>query len=129
MKENVNLNRNVFDKGKFEQTVDTSFNQLGVVSPTQTFFSIDLATVEDFFALYEKLFYQIPREGDTDSHTYLIIESTEYVGDEQINLDIQALLNEIARLRTDLLAANKQIIDLQTTAAQNIQEDDQILGA
>ena len=95
MKENVNLNRNVFDKGKFEQTVDTSFNQLGVVSPTQTFFSIDLATVEDFFALYEKLFYQIPREGDTDSHTYLIIESTEYVGDEQINLDIQALLNEI----------------------------------
>jgi hypothetical protein len=51
-----------------------------------------LATQADFFTLYDKFFFDIPKEGETNSHTYLITESTEYVGFQQNQEEIQALL-------------------------------------
>ena len=67
----IKLNRTVFDKRKFEQTVDTSFSQL-VPKEEQKFFDVNLATVDDFFTLYTNLFYEIPKEGEVNSHSYLI---------------------------------------------------------
>ena len=52
---NIILYRQVFDKAKFNETVDTEFNQLLDKSDLQ-FFDLNLATVEDFFNLYNKLF-------------------------------------------------------------------------
>lgn len=108
---NVNLNRQVFDKTKFNETVDTSFTQL-VSQPDPTFFNLDLATVEDFFTLYEKFFFQIPKEGEVNSHTYLIKESSDYVGFQANSEDIQALLDEIAQLRQENLLLRQEQVDI-----------------
>jgi hypothetical protein len=108
---NVNLNRQVFDKTKFNETVDTSFTQL-VSQPDPTFFNLDLATVEDFFTLYEKFFFQIPKEGEVNSHTYLIKESSDYVGFQANSEDIQALLDEIASLRQENLSLRQEQISI-----------------
>ena len=113
----VKLNKTVFDKGKFEQTVDTSFSQL-VTKPEQKFFDISLASVDDFFAIYTNLFYDIPKEGEFNSHTYLIKESTEYVGFDEINEDIQALLDEITKLREESLTKDMNILELEQKIAQ-----------
>ena len=110
--EQVNLNRQVFDKEKFNETIDTSFSQLGPQQPDPSFFDTNLATVEDFFTLYNKFFFEIPKEGQTNSHTYLITESTEYVGFQQNQEEIQALLQEIADLREENLELRKEIVDL-----------------
>ena len=108
---NVNLNRQVFDKKKFDETVDTSFTQL-VTPQDPTFFDLNLATVEDFFTLYEKFFFQIPKEGEVNSHTYLIKESSDYVGFQANSEDIQALLDEIAQLRQENLSLRQEQISI-----------------
>ena len=35
-------------------------------------FDLNLATIKDFFTLYSNFFYEIPKEGETNSHTFLI---------------------------------------------------------
>lgn len=109
----VLLGRQVFDKNKFNQTVDTEFTQL-VSVPDETFFDPSLATVEDFFTIYNNLFFDIPKEGETNSHTFLIKESSEYVGQEQIEENIQALLDEIATLREENLELRQDLINTAT---------------
>jgi len=110
--EQVNLNRQVFSKSKFNETVNTSFSQLAPQEPDPSFFDINLATIEDFFTLYSKFFFEIPQEGQTDSHTYLITESTEYVGFQQNQEEIEALLLEIADLREENLALRRENVIL-----------------
>ena len=113
----IKLNRTVFDKAKFEQSVDTSFSQL-VVKPEQKYFDLSLATVGDFFKLYENLFYEIPKDGSTDSHEYLVKESGEYIEYSVVNEDIQLLLDEISSLREENLVSTQTIITLQNEIAQ-----------
>jgi hypothetical protein len=102
--ETVNLNRQVFNKQKFNDTVDTTFSELGVQQQDPSFFDLNLATVDDFFTLYNRLFFEIPKEGAINSHTFLIKESGDYVGSQQVNEEIQALLQEITDLREENLA-------------------------
>lgn len=108
---NLSLNRQVFDKTKFNETVDTSFTQL-VQQPDPTFFDLNLATIEDFFTLYNKFFFEIPKEGEVNSHTYLIQESSDYVGFSVNNEEIQALLDEIATLRQENLQLQQDQVEL-----------------
>jgi len=108
---NLSLNRQVFDKTKFNETVDTSFTQL-VQQPDPTFFDLNLATIVDFFTLYNKFFFEIPKEGEVNSHTYLIQESSDYVGFDANNEEIQALLDEIATLRQENLQLQQDQVEL-----------------
>ena len=110
--ENVNLNRQVFDKQKFNETVDTTFSELGVQEQDLSFFDLNLATVDDFFILYNKLFFEIPKEGAVNSHTFLVKESGDYVGSQQSNEEIQALLQEISDVREENLELRKENIKL-----------------
>ena len=102
--ENVNLNRQVFNKQKFNDTVDTTFSELGVEEQDLSFFDINLATVDDFFILYNKLFFGIPKGGAINSHTFLVKESGDYIGSQQFNDEIQALLKEILDIREENLS-------------------------
>jgi hypothetical protein len=68
MAEKINLNKNVFNKQDFLNTVNTSFTQL--VLPITL--EVPIFTVDDFFVQYENLFFQIPKEGDINSHQYLV---------------------------------------------------------
>ena len=110
--ENVNLNRQVFNKQKFNDTVDTTFSELGVQEQDLSFFDLNLATVDDFFILYNKLFFEIPKEGAINSHTFLVKESGDYVGSQQINDEIQALLQEITDIREENLELRKENVNL-----------------
>jgi hypothetical protein len=112
MSESINLNKQVYDKRQYTKVIDTSFKQLGVQTIQE---QIDQQpTVDEFFNMYNELFYQIPELGTTNSHEYLIKKSSEYIAFDANQDEIIALQNEIAQLRTDLLDAQKQVIELQT---------------
>ena len=67
-------------------------------------------TVDDFFILYDDLFYQINPEGDVQSHRFILNRTAEYLGvkiNEESN--VQALLDEITLLKQELLDANKSL--------------------
>jgi hypothetical protein len=57
--------------------------------------------------LYEQLFYQIPKEGDSNSHQYIIQKEAEYLGINLNTDDIQALLTEITTLRQEIILTQK----------------------
>jgi hypothetical protein len=102
---NIPVEKQVFNKSDFSKVINTNFNQLinnQNVSDNPTF------TIDDFFELYEQLFYQIPKEGDTNSHRYIIEKEAEYLGLIINQDDVQALLEEITTLR-------QQLLDTQTS--------------
>tara|TARA_R110001592_G_scaffold346703_1_gene639440 strand:+ start:420 stop:788 length:369 start_codon:yes stop_codon:yes gene_type:complete len=102
MKQSANLNRQVFDKDKFNETVDTEFSQL-ITKPDPSFFDLNLATLKDFWLLYDKFFYDIPKLGNIESHEYLAKTSGEYANVDNISSEVQVLLDEIASLREENL--------------------------
>ena len=101
MAQNLNFNKDVFDKGQYEKTINTNFTQLGVKSVQEQL--DDQPTVQEFFQMYNDLFYQINELGSTDSHEYLIKTSGEYIKFDEENDIIKALQKEIASLREELL--------------------------
>jgi len=112
MAEDIRLNKEVFNKGEYQKTINTNFTQLGVKTIQE---QIDeQPTVQEFFQMYNELFYEIPELGETNSHEYLIKTSTEYIGFEENNEIIQALQNEIAQLREELLETQRQLTEQQT---------------
>jgi hypothetical protein len=100
----IPIEKQVYDKFSFSKVVDTQFHQLLNNNATE---ETPVFTLDDFFQLYEQLFYQIPKEGDTNSHRYMLEKSAEYLGVIVSQDDIQALLEEITTLR-------QQILDTQT---------------
>ena len=113
MGENIKLNKQVYNKGQYSKVINTDFKQLGVKSIQQ---QIDeTPNLEDFFNLYNTLFYDIPETGIVNSHEYLINKSSEYINFEPNNEEIEALQAEISQLRIDLLEEQKRVIELQTS--------------
>lgn len=107
--EQINLNKQVYDKNQYQKVIDTSFTQL--LSPVSSSLSSSLPTitVDQFFQYYQDLFYSIPKLGDTNSHEYLIKTSTEYIGgSQQTNDTIQALIEEVTSLRQENLSLQQQ---------------------
>jgi hypothetical protein len=100
----IPIEKQVFDKNQFGKVINTQFSQLlnqQVSEETPTF------TLEDFFTLYDQLFYEIPKEGDVDSHRVILQREADYLGVIIDQDDIQALLDEITSLR-------QQVLDTQT---------------
>ena len=107
MSEVIKLDKQIFSKNDFEKVVDKSFKQL-VKPATETTF-----TLSDFFELYDNLFLEIPKEGEIESHRFILNRTAEYLGvNVNDDIDVQALLDEITSLRTELLDANKTLLDL-----------------
>ena len=104
----IPVQKTVFNKDTYGRVIDTQFSQL----LNQTVEETDTFTVDDFFQLYDELFYQIPKEGDVNSHQYILQREAEYLGVSISQDDIQALLNEITSLRQQVLEAQQTINDL-----------------
>jgi hypothetical protein len=105
----IPVQKTVFNKDTYSRVIDTQFSQFlnqGATTETPSF------TIDDFFQLYEDLFYQIPREGDTNSHKYILQKEADYLGISISQDDVQALLNEITSLRQEILGAQQTINDL-----------------
>ena len=111
--ERLDLRREVFNKAQYIKTIDTSFDELGATTITE---DLQLQpTVEEFFGLYNSLFYDIQALGETNSHQYLVQTSGEYINFEEVNEEISALQAEIAQLRQDLL--NLQMENIKSVAS------------
>lgn len=113
MAEVVQLNKTVYGKITYPNVIDTEFKQL--IRP-QTEVTSSAVTVNQFFNYYNDLFYEIPTEGDFNSHLELIKRSTEYVGVNQNSGEIDALLDEINQLRLENLTLQQTIDDLTASA-------------
>jgi len=100
----IPVQKTVFNKDQYSRVIDTQFSQL--ISLNQTEEEL-VFTVDNFFELYDQLFYQIPRDGETNSHQFILQKEAEYLGISLNQDDVQALLDEITSLR-------QQVLDTQT---------------
>ena len=114
---NIDLNKTVFNKRDYEKTIDSSFTQLGVKSIQEQI--NEQPTIQKFFDMYNELFYDIPEMGELNSHEFLIKTSGEYIDSEIDNEVIQALQNEIAQLREELLQSQQNLIDITNQQTDN----------
>ena len=114
----ITLRSQRFDRDAFNATVNTEFTQL-TDAPDPSFFDRDLAVLDDFWYLYDKFFYIIPKLGEVESHQYLAKTSEEYSGFATINEEIKALLDEIAELRKENLELIKEATNLDNTIDPN----------
>lgn len=123
MKKQINLTRNSFSKTQYPKVIDTEFSQLTpqVTEPI----AVQDVSVDEFFVLYDKLFFDIPQRGN-NSHETLITTSTEYIGYTPLNTEIEALQQEITELRRQLLdergSALNTIADVLDTAGLDLPE-------
>jgi hypothetical protein len=131
--ENVQLVREAFNRKEFNDTINTNFTELGVsVSQEQdlSFFDPNLATVEDFFNIYNNLFLQIPKGNivsgeEINSHIFLIERSTAYTNFIAQQEEIDALAQEITDLRAqnlELVADMANIVDGFEQTVANLTE-------
>jgi hypothetical protein len=100
---NVQMIKEIYGINTYTKTVETNFTEL--ITPVQPTIA-DVITVDDFFQYYEQLFFEIPVEGATNSHQYLVNRSQEYLGGSFIDEEKQALIEEINSLRQQLLDLN-----------------------
>ncbi len=110
----ISIQKQVFNKDTFPKVVDIQFKQLintNQAGDTPSF------TLEDFFTLYEQLFFQIPKEGDTNSHQYILEKEAEYLGINLNTEDVQALLAEITSLRQEITSAQQTIQTLSVSGS------------
>jgi hypothetical protein len=115
--ERLDLRKEIFNKTQYIKTINTSFDELGNTTITE-----DLQvqpTVEEFFGLYNSLFYDIQALGATNSHEYLAKTSGEYINFDDISAEVQALQAEIAQLRENLLKAQMDLITVQVAQSDD----------
>lgn len=113
----INLTKKAYNKNQYEKVIDTKFSQLANTPSPSTV--IPTISVEEFFQNYNQIFFQIPKEGETNSHEYLIKTSSEYINFTATNEDIQALIDEINILQQTNLELNQQLVDLQVTGSSS----------
>ena len=111
MQEKIDLKKTVYQKVDYPLIINTTFSELGTVSINE---QIDSSvTVNEFFDLYNSLFYEIPSFGDTNSHQYLIQTSADYI-------DFDANQEEILALRAEITDLRRQLLESQVSTAEAI---------
>ncbi len=120
----INLNKKVYAKDQYERVINTNFTQLANTTPS-SITPVPTISVSEFFQNYNQIFFQIPKEGETNSHEYLVKTSSEYINADLVNNDIQALIDEINILQQQNLELNRQIIELQSvnSLTQNVSNE------
>ena len=108
--EKIPIIKKVYVKDIYTGVIDTTFNQL--ISPQKQSNQEKKPNVNDFFQLYNDLFFEIPKNDQNNSHQYLIEKSIEYLGDGYTNPIIQELQEEITSLKKQLLSTSTTIGDL-----------------
>jgi tRNA G46 methylase TrmB len=111
MAEQVQLNKTVYGKITYPNVINTQFTQLVGANPADEAAPI---TIEEFFQAYNDLFFEIPIDGEFNSHLELVKRSTEYIGVTQTPDEIDALLTEINQLRLENLRLNQQLDELNS---------------
>ena len=98
----IQLQKRHYGQSSVSELLDRSFSEIAKTKENQT--------PENFFNLYNQLFFDIPKEGKL-SHTFLIEESSKLVEFEKDTENIQPLLDEISQLREQILSYQEQLIE------------------
>jgi hypothetical protein len=107
MAESVRIVKTNVNKKEFDRVVDRSFKTFGVELEEE-----QALTVDEFFTNYERLYKDIPVDGEVNSHQFLSRESGKLLDVVEDTVNIQPLLDEIDNLREQLLNANERILEL-----------------
>lgn len=93
----------------YSKVIDTEFKTFN----QQIIQNVNIITIDKFFEYYDNLFYQIPKEGDINSHKYILNKTLNYL-DLKLNNDelIQVLLDEITNLKQQILEDNKLLNEI-----------------
>lgn len=105
--ERIKLEKDVYSSESYTNIIDREFKEFDVSQDTT---AQTRPTVEEFFALYEELFYDIPKEGNSNSHRYMLDKSAQYLGLTVSTENIQALIDEVTSLKQQLLDVAKSNI-------------------
>lgn len=108
----VQIRKTVYDNAGLSKIVDREFKAFAEPVPEQ-----DPDTVEELFRLYDKLYLEIPIEGESNSHQYIVTKSSDLLNADLDNEAIQPLLDEISELRAELLESNREIANLNIQLA------------
>lgn len=111
MSESISFRKSVVNLDDLSKVTDTSFNFFTTSSVISS-----VLTVDEFFSEYTRLYFEIPIEGEINSHRYLVNRSSELLDVESEVDVIQPLLDEIANLRNQLLEANTKIVELENSS-------------
>jgi len=115
-KEEIKIQKKVYERNSVSNVISREFNQL--IQKEQEVEIQPIPTIEDFFALYDELFFEIPKEGEK-SHQELITRSSEYLGIKNENsIDVQLLQEEITLLRQQLLESNQALENIKISGAK-----------
>lgn len=106
---NVQLSKRILRKDQFDWVNPT--NQTVTASAI-------LPSVDEFFNYYNQIFYEIPKTGDVNSHEYLISVSQEYVGSDQSQPEIDALIQEVNGLRQVISEQQELILNLTVSGSK-----------
>ena len=105
MSEKIPITQTVFDKNKFSKTIDIGFRELNTSQPIAP-----EITIEEFFRIYDELFLSIPKEGDINSHQYILKREADILGAKFRNgLDTRVLTQEIEDLKKQIQETGKGI--------------------
>lgn len=108
MAEIIPVQQAVYNKNRFSKVIDTQFREFAIETPTAP-----EVTVEDFFRLYDDLFFDIPKEGDINSQRYILNRTAEYLGVKLADdTNINVLLQEITTLKQQLLTTEAENLKL-----------------
>jgi hypothetical protein len=104
MANEVTLVRKIYQTDTYENAIDPAFTEF--VTPIIEIEDTSISVTE-FFDYYQQLFFDIPVDGPINSHTYIVQQSQQYIGGSVIDLEKQALVEEINSLRQQLLDLNQ----------------------
>jgi hypothetical protein len=104
MSNEITLVRKTYNTSAYENAIDPTFTEFVTVTPIIEEAAI---SVSQFFDYYQQIFFDIPVDGVVNSHTYLVQQSQQYIGGSVIDLEKQALIEEINSLRQQLLEMNQ----------------------
>jgi len=122
-KETINLTKTVYDKNQYSRVINTQFTQLAFVPSAAAIATTTPSTntqINQFFSQYQKLFFDIPKLGQINSHEYLIQTSKEYIGGDTDNPLIASLTNEIDQLREQNSLLQEQLLEISNTQLSSL---------
>jgi hypothetical protein len=110
----VDLIKKVRGVNTYTKAIDTEFTEL--ISPEVPTVE-EAVTVERFFELYDQLFFDIPVEGEINSHKYIVERSTQYLGGSIFDAEKAALVEEINSLRQQLIELGNTFTTINNISA------------
>ena len=80
MAENVDIKLTTYNRNQFNKAVNTEFTQFNSSNETPEQEAAETIDLPGFFQAYDRLFLEIPKQGETNSHQYITNRSGEYAG-------------------------------------------------